>query len=140
MTQQKIADIFGVEQQSVSNWIKDIRAGQKGSRENMIYRLDFLGWTQQEIADVVKLERSSISKNVNSGNFSKIHNDIDSGKSISEIAEFHGLDIPVAWAIVLDEKTDSERFEMFGTSKYGNEKPKPFNVWSFANRDTRLGK
>ena len=43
-------------QLTIGNWIKDIRAKQKGTRNNLIYKLSFLGWTQQEIAEHHGLE------------------------------------------------------------------------------------
>jgi transcriptional regulator with XRE-family HTH domain len=60
---------------------------------HLIYRLSFLGWTQQEIADVVGLKRQRVQQIANNTNFSKICNSIASGKSISETAEFYGLDL-----------------------------------------------
>lgn len=43
---------------------------------------------------------STVTKNANSD---KICNAVKSGKSISEVAKFYGLDIPVTWAIVLED-------------------------------------
>lgn len=46
--------------------------------------------TQQEIADVVGLDQGNISRIMQNGNFSEMHNSIEeSGKSISEVAQYH---------------------------------------------------
>jgi len=44
------------------------------------------------------MDQTSITKIVKNSNFTKIHNSIKSGKSIPDVAQFHGLDIPVTWA------------------------------------------
>lgn len=48
------------------------------------------------------------------------------------------MDIPLTWAVILEGKSDLERFELFGASDE-EKKPKIFNVWMFSNRDKRLG-
>ena len=54
--------------------------------------------------------RSAISKIVKNSNFSKIHNDYQNGKSVEEIANYYGYDLPLVWAILLQGKTDLEIF------------------------------
>ena len=76
--------------ESCAYYISDIRATQTASRDSFIYRLNFLGWTQEEIAELTGLERSSISKIVNNTNIGKIHNSINDwlskGKTVEEAA------------------------------------------------------
>lgn len=134
ITEEEFGAIFGIAQKTVNNWIGAIRARQNGSRNNLIYRLSFLGWTQQEIADKVRIDRSAVSKIVNSSNFTEIHNSLTSGRTISEVAEFHGLDLPVAWHIMLlGEPDDTARFERL-------ERSVPlYDVWSFGARDNKYG-
>ncbi len=91
-------------------------------------------WTQQEIADKVELGRTAITEIVKNINFDKIDNDYESGKSISDVAQFHGLDIPVTWAILQEGKSDDERIESFL-----GQPPYLFNVWNFQDLDDRLG-
>ena len=131
--EQEFADIFGVTRRSINNWIGAIRARQKGSRDNLILRLSFLGWTQQEIADTVGLTKARINQMLNSGNFAEIKHSIKSGKSISEVAEYNGLDIPVTWSIVLKDSDDTARFERL-------ERALPiYDRWSFGSRDNMYG-
>ena len=48
-------------EQRVNEWIKDIRARQRASRESVILRLIRLGWAQEEIAEVIELSQNRIS-------------------------------------------------------------------------------
>jgi len=132
--QEEFATIFAVPQRTVSDWIGPIRARQKGSRDNLIYRLSFLGWTQQEIADSLGLTQQAVSAVTKNSDFAKICNGFKAGKSIDELAQFHGLEHIVVWRIILDSLSDMGRFE-----KFHEQKPSPFNVWMFAERDKRLG-
>jgi len=83
--------------------------------------LHLLGWKQEEIADVFGLDRSTISKNVKkfAGQFIHIKEQFyDKHKPVEEIAEYHNLDITTAWSIILQGKSDLERFSIFGKSEY----------------------
>ncbi len=83
------------------DWIKDIRAKQKGTQNNLIYKLSFLGWTQREVGKRVGLSREGVKDIIgNKSSFEKIGNDFEKGKSIIEIAEYHGLELTTAWAII----------------------------------------
>jgi DNA-binding transcriptional regulator LsrR (DeoR family) len=65
--------------------------------------LHLLGWKQDEIADVFGLDRSTVSKNVKKFTNEVIHIQeqfYDKHKPAEEIAEFYGLDITTAWAII----------------------------------------
>jgi len=86
---------------TVNNWISDIRAKQRGTRNNRVYKLDLLGWTQEEIAKVVKITRQRVQQIAKDGNFSKICNYFKSGTPIHKIAGYYGLDLVTSWAIVL---------------------------------------
>jgi hypothetical protein len=44
LTEELLAGSLGVTQQTVNNWIKDIHARQKASRDSTILRLNRLGW------------------------------------------------------------------------------------------------
>jgi len=58
--EQEIADILGVRRRTVSEWVKDIKARQKAEREAVVYRLNLLGWTQEEMAKAVARDRSRV--------------------------------------------------------------------------------
>lgn len=97
-TEEEFAETFNVSRQTINNWISDIRTRQKGSRDGLIIRLSKLGWTQEEIAEKVGITQQRVQQITNNANFGKICNDYNDGKSISEIAEYYGLDIPVVWS------------------------------------------
>jgi len=139
-----LAEKFGVTEWTITQWVKDIRARFYASRNALIYRLYLLGYTQQEIGELFNLKQRTISDIVgDSGEFSQLKTtlkvEFNSGKPIEEIAKYHQLDLPLAYAIILDGKTDLERFELFGTSEYQNQSPIYYNVWNFSKRDKRLG-
>lgn len=160
ITEQQITERFKgiVSQQTVNNWIKGIRETQEESRTSFILRQRLLGFGFEEISEQLKsLPMKSIKRTMVGRvyddiftKFSKsIAEDYDSGKTIPEIAEYNKikwidpysekLDITLVWAMIIQDKTDLERFEIFGESKYGNEEPKTFNVWNFPDMDERLG-
>ena len=59
-----------------------------------------MGWTQQEIADTVGMARQNISEIAKKFSSKEIRNSFKNGKSVEEIAEYHGLELTTAWAIV----------------------------------------
>ena len=139
ITENNFAEIFNVSQKTINNWISDIRARQKGNRDNLVLRLSALGWNQTEIADKLNIAQQTISEITKNSNFTKIGNEWKSGKKPSELAEFYGLDIPMVWNLLLKESDDLEIFERFGKQEYSNTQPKMYDYWSFPKRDTRLG-
>lgn len=139
ITEQEFAEIFNASQQSINNWIGPIRARQKGSRDNLIYRLSALGWTQTEIGDKLNITQQTVAQITKNTNFGKICNEWKSGKTPSELAEFYGLDIPMVWNLLLKESGDLGRFEQFGEKKYSNSQPKMYDYWNFPKRDPSLG-
>ena len=54
--------------------LKDIRARQRGTRDNLIIKLSLLGWSQEKIAEKVGLDQSVVSRIVQNGNFAEMHN------------------------------------------------------------------
>ena len=62
---------------------------KKASRDEIIYRLAVIGWNQQEIAEVVGIERSNVSRNVQKFT-DKVSHILDlgtqEGKSIAELS------------------------------------------------------
>ena len=126
---------LGCTQQRVSEWIKDIRARQKASRDSVIVRLSRLGWTQEEIAEKVGLERSSISIIVNNTESGKIHNLLAEGRDMEYIADHYSMDLALAWAFRLDGKTDQDRF---GKDEL-NWGLRTWDDWRFNECDERFG-
>ena len=130
------AEIFGVTEMTVSDWIKAIRARQKASRDNLIYRLNMLGWTQREIAKQIGVDHSTISnillKSKELYKFTKT--EYSQGKSIEEIAEFYGLDLTLTRAILLEGKTDEKRAEELDINI------RKFTVWNFSSCHPLMGR
>lgn len=142
-TEEVIAAKLKVVQQSVNGWIKEIRARQRASRDSVIIRLSRLGWTQEEIAGVVGIDQSVISKNMQNTDFGKLHIFLSEGRSMEWIAEHYSIDLALAWALRLESKTDKERFG--GATKSG-EKPRElgwgirtWDNWNFNKCDERFG-
>ncbi len=69
--------------QTVNTWISVIRGRQRAGREIIIIRLNRLGWTQEQIADVVGVNQQRVSQITNNANFSEI------GNLVSHVAEKH---------------------------------------------------
>ena len=124
--------------------VSQVLAKKRISRDIMMYRLSLLGWTQEEIGEVYGFKsRSAVSENVGKlqNQLSDIRNEyIKDIKKVEEIASFNNMDVATTWAIILESKTDEERFKLFGHSALSNEAPIFYDVWGFRERDTRLGK
>ena len=63
----------------------------------------------------------------------------DKGKSVEELAKFYNLENITTWAIVLQEKSDSDRFQLFGKPEHQDNAPRLYNIWNFSQCDPRLG-
>lgn len=84
----------------INNWIEDIRARQTGTRDNLIFKLDALGWKHYDIGIKIGLSRQQVDNIVNGANlgiFTQISLDYKNGKKPSELAEYYGFDIPMVW-------------------------------------------
>ncbi len=77
IAEKQLADILGTFQRTVHDWISDIRARQHGTRNNLVYKLNMLGWTQKEIAEKVSLDQSTVTKIMKKADFGKIHNEFE---------------------------------------------------------------
>jgi transcriptional regulator with XRE-family HTH domain/uncharacterized ParB-like nuclease family protein len=141
ITEQEIAEALEVSQQTVSNWVSDIKLMQKAERQAIIYKLNLLGWTQEDIAKVIGLARSTIAERMS--DLPKLveltKSLLERGDPIEKVAEKLKIDLILAWAILLDGKGDLERFKSFGEGEYQNTAPLLYNVWNFMRKDQRLG-
>jgi len=99
-TEAALAQKLGVIQQTINSWISDIRARQRASRNVIIISLSRLGWLQEQIAKVVGLDRSAVSRIVQNTKISEMHNLLshcrdmdyidllkDSGREITHIVD-----------------------------------------------------
>ncbi len=85
-TEAALAEKLGSAQQTVNGWISDIRARQKVGRNTVAVRLSRLGWTQEQIAEAVKLSRNRISEIVGNTEFGKIDTLLTQGHDMYYIA------------------------------------------------------
>jgi len=70
-----------------------------------------LGWTYKEIADIMGLKIPGVQSIYEKFNIKEIINSYPN-KPIEELAAYHKLDEATTWAIVLQDKTDLERFKL----------------------------
>lgn len=138
----ELAEKFGLTQGRLSQLIGERVKKRRASRDSKIYALSLLGWTQQEIGDQFGLSRTAITtivKNINSNKTDIQRLFHEQNATIDQIFELYNYSPTVLWAIILEGKDDLERFTLFGKSKYGNDRPKDYDVWNFSERDPRLG-
>ncbi|MBT6339710.1 MAG: ParB/RepB/Spo0J family partition protein, partial [Desulfobacula sp.] len=109
---------------------------QQGSRtEVKVALMTCLGIPLVRIAQRLHIHRETISKYVKKNNdlFNKIHQDFKNGFSILDIAKKYFVPQPLVWSVILQEKTDQERFKNlnWGLRTWDN--------WYFSDVDHRFG-
>jgi transcriptional regulator with XRE-family HTH domain len=138
----ELARAFGYSVNYISKLIGEEVRRRKVTRDAQMLRLHLLGWKQEEIADVFGVNQSTVSKIMQNLTSQILHIQeqfYDKHKPVEEIAEYHNLDITTAWAIILQGKSDLERFSIFGKHEYQDDAPMLYNIWNFAKNDPRLG-
>jgi len=134
VTSKEIASALGIPPRTVSEWVKDIKLRQKAKREAVVYRLNLLGWTQEEMADAIGRSQRRVGQILEEmadlPKFLKMF--LDRGESVEDAAEKLGIDIQLAWALALEGLDDLERLERLGSEVEGLDcKPRPYDVWNF---------
>ena len=99
----------------------------------VIIRLSRLGWTQEQIAEVVKLSQNRICEIIGNTNFGEIDNLLSQGRDMSYIAAHYQMDLALAWALRLEGKTDQEKFKELGWGL------RTWDHWNFNVCDERFG-
>jgi len=132
-SESALAEKLGVTRQTVNTWISDIRARQKASRNTVILRLSRLGWPQEKISETVGIKQQRISQITNNANFGNIGNLLSQGRDMEYIARHYNMDLPLAWALRLQGKTDQEKFKELGWGL------RPWDQWNFNECDERFG-
>jgi len=56
----KVAKVFGVPRSTLNQWVSDIKQKHVASRDAIIARLNLLGWSQEEIGEVVELTQQAV--------------------------------------------------------------------------------
>jgi len=132
-TEAALAEKLGVTHQTVHIWISDIRVRQKASRDTIIIRLNRLGWSQEKISEKVGLSQNRVSEIIGKANFCNIDNLISQGHDMDYIARHYNMDLPLAWALRLEGKTDQENFRELGWGL------RTWDQWNFNECDERFG-
>ena len=132
-TEDALAEKLGVTQQAVNTWISDIRARQRTNRNSTIIRLSRLGWTQEKISEKVELSQNRISEIIGNTNICNIDNLLSQGHDMEYIARHYHMDLPLAWALRLQGKTDQEKFKELGWGL------RTWDQWNFNECDERFG-
>ena len=125
---QVIAEYVGRSERTVSDYVKDIKGRRKEQQRAVIMRLDRLGWTQEEVAQVVGVTQGRIAQILlEMPELAKlIKSVLASGIPHLEVAERFNLPLQVVWAIDLDGRDDADRLDRLGI------KVQPYDVWQFA--------
>jgi hypothetical protein len=133
--QQDLADIFGVTQRTVGNWIKDLVLAENSSENAVILKLNLLGWTQEEIGAVVGLTHQAIALRLQEiENFLKLAKSLSaSGQSAEKIARDQQIDLQVVFAILNSTNGDAERMKALKCD------PRPYDVWNFSDCNPLCG-
>ncbi|MBA7704820.1 hypothetical protein ES703_113639 [subsurface metagenome] len=142
ITEQEIADALGVLRRTVSNWVSDIKLKQKAERQAVIYRLNLLGWAQEEIAEALGLTHQAISEKLQVlAELPKLAKTfLDRGDSVKEVAEKLNLDLQLAWALALEGLDDQQRLEILNEKvEELSCKPRPYDVWNFGHCHKLMG-
>jgi hypothetical protein len=139
---KEFAEKFQYSESYISGLIGEEVRKRRVSRDVQIYRISLLGWTQEEIGILFGLTQPAILNIIKkfTTEVSYIQDQFyEKHKPISELAKFYNLDDITTWAIVLQAKSDLERFKLFGKPEYQDDAPRDYNVWNFIQRDPRLG-
>ena len=91
-TETHLAQKLGVILQTINPWISDIRARQRANRNISTVRLGRLRWAQEQIAKVVGLDRSAVSRIVQNTKFGEMHNFLEQGKDMAWIADHYHIE------------------------------------------------
>ena len=138
----ELAKKFGYSPSFMSELIGAEVRKRRISRDARIYRISLLGWTQKEVGELFGLNQPAIFNIIKkfATEVSYVQDQFyEKHKSVKELAEFYNLDDVTVWAILLQDKNDLERFEIFGKSEYQNALQRIYNVWNFTACDPRLG-
>jgi len=108
-TEVHLAQKLGVTLQTINSWISDIRTRQRANRNVTIIRLSRLGWSQEQIAKVVGLDRSAVSRIEQNIKIGEMHNLLAQGPDMDYIALLKAS----GWEIthIIDCPMSTQRFQ-----------------------------
>jgi hypothetical protein len=124
-----------IEKTNIKNQQKIDTAQREFSTQIKVAVMTRLGIPLVRIAQRLNIHRETISKYArkNQELFKKIHQDFKCGSSIPDIAQKYSAPQPLVWSVILQEKTDQERFKAlnWGLRAWDN--------WYFNDVDHRFG-
>ena len=125
---KEMAKYLGVSLRSVQGYVSDILALSRASKQVVAYRLNLLGWTQEEIGVAIESSQDTVCNILrkNADFVFALKSQIDSGLPKEQIAKQNNCPLQLVWAIALDGLDDQARMNKLEISI------KPYDVWNFA--------
>jgi hypothetical protein len=121
---------------TAGEYVGDIRARRREAQKIIAYRLQRLGWTQEEIAEQVGIAQNNYKRDF-LHQFPDLENDVKklltSGIPHLDIAERFSLPLILAHALDLQGRTDLQRCKRLGITL------QPYTVWNFTRCDDLYG-
>lgn len=127
---------LGLCKATIYNWVSDILHRAKVGRETKAWRLEKLGWTQEEIGARLGVDQGLISKIMKNSNFGKIHKDLGphwNAEGLADWAKRMEVGLTEAWAAAIDGMDDKEQLDRLEI------KIQPFDVWHFTGCHDLMG-
>jgi hypothetical protein len=127
---------LGVSKSTVYRWVSHIIDRERDSRASKAWRLSKLGWTQEEIGDLLGVDRSLISGDVKNSHLGKIHETLGehwNEKGIAELAQRLNLSLTDCYAAAIDKLDDRQRLDRLDI------KLQPYDVWQFPTCHDLMG-
>lgn len=126
---------MGVAERTVYDWVGHILSREREERQSKVLRLSMLGWTQQEIADLLDVSQPLVSTDIRNCDSAKTNiRQLSEGRTERhEIARRFNLPPTLVEAITLDGKDDAERLKKLGI------KVQPYDVWQFPGCHDLMG-
>jgi hypothetical protein len=127
--QDDVAKLLGIKQQRVSEFVGDILAVRREERRAKVQRLQLLGWSDTEIADLLNVSYKTVERDGQSTDSGIL----SSGHAPEEIARRLGVPIQLVLAHQLNDSDDASRLAKLGI------KVQPYDVWQFPSCHDLMG-
>jgi hypothetical protein len=127
--------MVGVAHGTVFGWVGDIVNRGLEERRAKVIRLTRLGWTQQEIAALLDVTRTTITGDVKDvgSDTSDIRDMLAKGLPEADAAKRWNLPAQVVWSMELDGLDDADRLQALGI------KVQPYDVWNWSSCHDLMG-
>ncbi|MDD3918156.1 MAG: DNA methyltransferase [Synergistaceae bacterium] len=127
---------LGITKSTAYRWVSHIVEREKADRQSKAWHLAQLGWTQQEIADLLGVTQPTVGADIKNSHLGKIYNDLPRGWNEQLLADTaKRLNVPYkdALAAAMANEDDDARFKRLGISS------RPYDVWNFAKNHDLMG-